>query len=158
MTLELIKQELGDLINHCTNENFKKGYDPLTDLIDNLDVDFTEEDLEDCNIDSDIYYYNELSKSKEKINQLRFWISNPTVENLNYFKIWFSGEFGGVNFNEANSVTYRWDVEYTIFLMYFSLEHFKDNYSIHKYGGFPLFFLKHLDYLCQVAKYFHTNN
>jgi hypothetical protein len=30
-----LREELGELINHCTNENFEKGYDPISDIIDN---------------------------------------------------------------------------------------------------------------------------
>jgi hypothetical protein len=38
MNYEDIKQALGDLINECTQENFCKGYDPISSVIDNLEI------------------------------------------------------------------------------------------------------------------------
>lgn len=34
MKSEYLKKELGELIQQCTEENFKNGYDPITELID----------------------------------------------------------------------------------------------------------------------------
>lgn len=44
MTSKKLKALLGDLIQECTDENFKLGHNPIVDLIDNLELDGMESD------------------------------------------------------------------------------------------------------------------
>lgn len=46
MNAELIKELLGSKLEQCTVENFKNGYDPIVDLIDELEGDEQNSDAE----------------------------------------------------------------------------------------------------------------
>jgi hypothetical protein len=44
MNIEKIKEELGGVIYHCTEQNFEKGYDPIGDILADLEIDNLNED------------------------------------------------------------------------------------------------------------------
>lgn len=68
MKYEQLKQEVGELIRDCTNENFIKGYDPIIDVIDNVEIDPDEREFIEDDI---ICYYQE-----EQCDQAYYYFEN----------------------------------------------------------------------------------
>ncbi len=72
MNYEDIKQALGDLINECTQENFCKGYDPISDFIlDKEGINFEEFENKLYHIDKLEAYSNEYYEIMSLLNNLK---------------------------------------------------------------------------------------
>jgi len=88
MKYENLKQELGNLIQYCTNENFSKGYDPIGDIIDNAEVELDNLELlrDDAEIicnyqeqqcDLELYYFDQFNsllknyRDKDKVLEFK---------------------------------------------------------------------------------------
>jgi hypothetical protein len=57
MNIEKIKEQLGGVIYHCTQENFEKGYDPIGDILADLEIDNLNED--DTLLSTTFQYYKQ---------------------------------------------------------------------------------------------------
>jgi len=150
-----LREELGELIHHCTNENFEKGYDPICDLIDDYDINRDDEGDEINYLDETYEYYeNILTNASNNIFLLEKWMENPTTENIFKFKIWFYSEFKKINKNIFvlnKHDGYGWNKEISLFVMQLALDHFEDDYSVHKSGGYTKLFLGRYFFLQAIA-------
>jgi hypothetical protein len=91
MNAELIKQQLGDLINQMTPENFGQGYDPITDLIDKYDVDFSDDNEE---MELNLFYEN----NRYELMKLAFPLEMDKSNDSDYYDI-YNFEVGGTVFH-----------------------------------------------------------
>ena len=73
MSIEQIKELLGDKIYQCTDENFKIGYDPITEIIDQLEI---EQELSFDDVKTCEDYWEETEEFLLEMELL-----NPTDEN-----------------------------------------------------------------------------
>jgi len=164
MKIELLKELLGNKIYQCTQENFEKGYNPIVDLIDELEgmtFESRREEQEYYGIYSDEWiddaveeYYNKiLNKLLVDISNIEKWRSNFSEQSINQFKRWFFTKFNDVEYLPADiNLHYYWSNRFTQRLMDLALEHLKGDYSIHYYGGGFTNFEKVVSYLLVIAK------
>lgn len=137
MKYEDLKQELGDLIQDCTIENFIKGYDPIGSVFDNLEIDLDsqdtfEEDPEYCNYqeqqcDKAYYYF-------EKINDIlnNFNNEKKVVE----FKKCLIEYLKPKNEEKIEKfLTATYSSSYNIYLMTATLIYAIGEYRMHYWGG-----------------------
>ena len=75
MNIEKIKEQLGAVIYHCTQENFEKGYDPIGDILSDLEIDNLNED--------DTHYFDNAPFSRYSLINRQY-----TINDKDYFTLY----------------------------------------------------------------------
>ena len=112
MAAELIKQQLVDLINQMTPENFEKGYDPITDLIDNYES--RSSDAWFHNIDDEFPGRNSIKEDYEEDYEGGFpdTMSKDNVDYETIFSIHFCGNvfyYSQKHYDDFSIIWDTWD-------------------------------------------------
>lgn len=157
MNTENLKALLGHKIDQCTNENFMKGYDPICDLIDELEginIEYLQEQGEfDNMMDDEEYYEKALSDLAQEIFDIETWRKDFNGKSINLFKRWFFMRFNYIEYLPTDiHLNLNWSNELTRILMDLSLIHLNDDYGIHRIGGSTLYFWSIYSFLIDIAK------
>lgn len=103
--------------------------------------------------ETEMYYDRILTDLDTKISMLKGFQNNLNEQSINEFKSWFVKEFGDIKSNKTSDIVFKdWTNDQMTSLLVRTIQHLKDDYFTHQYGGFPLFFIEHYRYLCNVAK------